>query len=103
LLLVSGCCQQITCNKPYILVGTECCLDQNDNSICDKDEVLVEPSEKQTNQNNLGYICNYNAYNCDDFNTHAEAQAVFEACGGVNNDVHWLDGDGDGIACEWLP
>lgn len=27
-----------TCNKPYILVGTECCLDKNDNAICDKDE-----------------------------------------------------------------
>ncbi len=31
--------QQVTCNKPYILVGTSCCLDQNDNSICDSDEV----------------------------------------------------------------
>jgi len=30
--------QQVTCNKPYILVGTSCCLDQNDNSICDNDE-----------------------------------------------------------------
>ena len=30
--------QQVTCNKPYILVGTSCCLDQNDNSICDVDE-----------------------------------------------------------------
>ena len=46
-ILVSGCTsqvssdnqpQQVTCNKPYILVGTSCCLDQNDNSICDKDE-----------------------------------------------------------------
>lgn len=26
------------CNKPYILVGTDCCLDKNDNSICDSDE-----------------------------------------------------------------
>lgn len=26
------------CNKPYILVETSCCLDQNDNLICDKDE-----------------------------------------------------------------
>ncbi len=31
--------QKIICNKPYILVGTTCCLDQNDNSICDKDEI----------------------------------------------------------------
>ena len=26
---------QTVCNKPYILVGYDCCLDQNDNSICD--------------------------------------------------------------------
>ena len=236
MLLISGCPQQITCNKPYILVGTECCLDQNDNGICDRDEsqtehleevpieqtiftvsrvkdgdtfflntgeelrligintpesyedyyqeaterleelvlgkkvtlekdvseidkygrllryvyvndkfvnkIMVEEGwaksyphepdikykkefnslessakskelgiweveedeeEKGTNQNDLGYICNYNAYNCADFNTHTEAQTVFEACGGVNNDIHRLDGDKDGIACESLP
>jgi len=48
-------------------------------------------------------ICSYNAYNCSDFSTHAEAQQVFEACGGVAHDVHRLDGDHDGIACELLP
>ena len=46
-LFISGCGtgevvkdieNQVVCNKPYILVGTECCLDQNDNSICDTDE-----------------------------------------------------------------
>jgi len=48
-------------------------------------------------------ICSYNAYNCSDFKTHAEAQAVFEYCGGVSDDIHRLDGDNDGIACESLP
>jgi Staphylococcal nuclease homologue/Excalibur calcium-binding domain len=52
---------------------------------------------------NSQYVCNRNAYNCGDFNTHAEAQAVYEACGGVGNDVHKLDRDRDGIACESLP
>lgn len=33
-VIFSGCLQQ-TCNKPYILVGDECCLDENDNKICD--------------------------------------------------------------------
>jgi len=42
-LLLSGCKGGITggavvCNRPYILVGVECCLDQNDNLVCDKDE-----------------------------------------------------------------
>lgn len=47
--------------------------------------------------------CSGNIYNCSDFNTHAAAQACFEYCGGVNHDVHRLDGDNDGIACEVLP
>ncbi|MBD3319319.1 hypothetical protein GF342_05415 [Candidatus Woesearchaeota archaeon] len=42
-------------------------------------------------------------YNCDDFSTQFEAQQVFESSGGIANDVHRLDGDGDGIACENLP
>ena len=28
----------VICNSPYIRVGIECCLDQNNNKICDKDE-----------------------------------------------------------------
>ena len=48
-------------------------------------------------------ICSYNAYNCSDFSTRAEAQGVFEHCGGVANDIHRLDADKDGIACESLP
>lgn len=48
-------------------------------------------------------ICSYNAYNCSDFSTHTEAQGVFEYCGGVGNDIHRLDADKDGLACESLP
>jgi hypothetical protein len=40
-----------------------------------------------------GYQCQYNAYNCSDFRTRAEAQAVYQACGGLRNDVHHLDRD----------
>lgn len=37
-----GCTQtQLTCNKPYIRAGAECCLDQNDNNVCDKDEPVT--------------------------------------------------------------
>jgi len=37
----------VTCNTPYILVGNDCCLDSNDNKICDKDETEpdAEPVE----------------------------------------------------------
>lgn len=48
-------------------------------------------------------ICSSNTYNCTDFKTHAEAQQVFNFCGGVNYDIHRLDSDSDGIACESLP
>jgi len=48
-------------------------------------------------------ICSYNVYNCSDFSTNAEAQAVFEYCGGINNDIHDLDRDNDSLACESLP
>jgi len=46
LILSVGCISQnqppqetVTCNPPYIKVGNSCCLDQNGNGICDKDEV----------------------------------------------------------------
>lgn len=42
--------QAIKCEKPYIRFGTSCCLDQNDNKICDRDEKIIEvveiPSEE---------------------------------------------------------
>ncbi len=40
-------------------------------------------------------------YNCEDFETQAEAQEILEDCG--DYDVHGLDADKDGIACEHLP
>lgn len=49
------------------------------------------------------YTCSSNTYNCGDFKTKAEAQYVFELCGGANNDIHRLDQDSDGEACETLP
>jgi hypothetical protein len=41
-LLIAACApQSVICNKPYILKGTECCLDTNGNGICDVDEGLA--------------------------------------------------------------
>ncbi|WP_198668081.1 thermonuclease family protein [Saliphagus sp. LR7] len=39
-------------------------------------------------------------YNCGDFETQEQAQAVLD---GESGDPHGLDGDGDGVACESLP
>ncbi len=55
------------------------------------------------NGDSTGVECNSNTYNCGDFQTQAEAQEVYEACGGVSNDIHKLDGNLDGEACESLP
>jgi Excalibur calcium-binding domain len=49
------------------------------------------------------YQCGRHAYNSSDFRTRVEAQAAYLACGGPRNDVHGLDEDRDGLACEWLP
>ena len=46
IIVISACSQQqgFACNQPYIQVGSQCCLDQNDNKICDSDE----PTKPQT-------------------------------------------------------
>ena len=63
----------------------------------------TQPATEPTQQPSTDINCSSNVYNCTDFKTHSESQAVFEYCGGVNNDVHKLDQDKDGIACESLP
>jgi len=47
------------------------------------------------------YHCNEDYYDCSDFSSQAEAQKVFDACG-ESNDIHQLDKDNDGVACEGL-
>lgn len=48
--------------------------------------------------------CSYDRYNCSDFATQVEAQACYEYCLGQGaGDIHRLDWDNDGIACESLP
>lgn len=37
-LFLVSCQQKTVCNKPYILVGNSCCLDKNDNKVCDNEE-----------------------------------------------------------------
>lgn len=46
-LFIVSCQPTARCNKPYILVGTSCCLDQNDNSICDSDEKELPASVEE--------------------------------------------------------
>lgn len=39
--------------------------------------------------------------NCSDFSSSAAAQKYFLAAGGPVSDPNHLDGDGDGLACDW--
>lgn len=48
--------------------------------------------------------CSGDTLNCGDLKTHARAQACFDYCMSLGRgDVHRLDQDNDGIACESLP
>jgi micrococcal nuclease len=48
--------------------------------------------------------CSKNAYDCADFRNQRQAQACFDACWlQTGEDVHHLDGGGDGVVCESLP
>jgi len=48
--------------------------------------------------------CDADLYNCSDFSTQAEAQECYEFCLDQGaGDIHKLDYDDDGIACESLP
>ena len=52
----------------------------------------------------IGDDCTKDEMNCSDFQYQEDAQAFFEKCGGLGNNVNRLDGnDKDGIACESLP
>ena len=46
-VLMSGCItkeKQEFCPYPYMQIGNECCLDKNNDKICDKDELGKEPT-----------------------------------------------------------
>ncbi|MBT4648975.1 hypothetical protein HOC14_01460 [bacterium] len=43
-------------------------------------------------------------YNCSDFKIHSEAQAAHDYCfNKTGKDIHKLDANNDGLACESLP
>jgi micrococcal nuclease len=67
------------------------------------DDRSTESNQEQLTFADSNWDCSANTYNCTDFKTHLDAQNAFESCGGNSNDIHKLDSDGDGIACESLP
>ena len=63
--------------------------------------LALSGGEKGDELNNT-YDCSADVYNCADFTTQAEAQAVFDYCNPTARDIHRLDNDGDGVVCESL-
>ena len=63
---------------------------------------IWEQKPEQEKEQTIEDDCSSNIYNCADFKTQKEAQTLFEKCGGIENDVHQLDRDKDGVACETL-
>lgn len=52
----------------------------------------------------LLYNCSRDVYNCSSFSTQAAAQRVYDYCVALGfGDIHRLDQDSDGEACESLP
>ena len=72
----------------------------------DVEQMTAEQQEEANNlfiENKGTFVCDSDIYNCGDFENQSEAQGIFIECGGPENDIHRLDADGNGIACEGLP
>jgi hypothetical protein len=65
--------------------------------------LVISPTPWPLIGQGAAYQCRRNAYNCGDFRTRFHAQLAYQACGGLGSDVHGLDEDRDGLACERLP
>ncbi len=67
--------------------------------------VPTQPPTQQAPQNSpsKSYDCSGDVYNCGDFKLHLEAQNAFDYCYQINGgDIHKLDRDNNGVACEGL-
>lgn len=66
-------------------------------------EPVETPVEEPVDTNFTSSQCSANTYNCSDFSSQAEAQALFDYCmAEVGIDIHKLDQDNNGDACEAL-
>lgn len=73
-------------------------------NVCVEDkvsDVVQEPSVIE--ETATDYVCSSNTYNCTDFSNSSEAQKVLDYCKiQAGTDIHKLDGDNNGLACESL-
>ncbi|MEM9775727.1 MAG: excalibur calcium-binding domain-containing protein [Chloroflexota bacterium] len=104
---------QIVFDYCYQLTNTDIHrLDENNNLIaCEPTPTPLPPSTSTPTPNptstptpSVSFVCSSNFYNCSDFSTQAAAQQVYDYCQAQGaGDIHRLDRDGNGIACESLP
>lgn len=93
----------------YYFVVKESCL--NVITMEEGIEHYLETGEHYSSKTNSLYFdddfydnsCEVDMYECNDFCTQGDAQKVFDECNIYGLDVHNLDSDNDGIACESLP
>ena len=91
-LLITACGEETNfiCNKPYIQVGDECCLDVDNNNICDEHEEetvetkITEPVQettvqKDTTVDDLIEIANARIKSLSYFSSHTDIGQVFIA------------------------
>lgn len=70
---------EIVCNKPYMRIGKECCLDANDNGVCDEDEIKQDcPYECCVDENYKPKQCSYDE-DCID-NLCVKKDCPYECC-----------------------
>jgi hypothetical protein len=63
-----------------------------------------EPADIPVRQGSGACYCSSDIYNCNNFDNQADAQSCFNDCQAIGRgDIHGLDEDIDGLACEELP
>lgn len=88
-------------NKRGLWADDACAGDTSIPIVPSKPELYSEPVPALTPT--LDCDCSANNYNCTDFKTQEQAQVLYECCMlKTDTDIHRLDSDKDGEACESL-
>jgi len=75
-----------------------------DENLTSNSNASLDTSSEREFVSSTSCLCSHNAYNCKDFSTQSLAQDCYDYCSSIGKgDIHWLDDDNDGIACEWNP
>lgn len=74
-----------------------------DNVCSEENNIIIDNEQPVNEEPTTGYICSSNTYNCTDFSNQSDAQKVYDYCNAqIGIDIHKLDGDNNGLACESL-